>query len=278
MERESVAPNDDVLVTAEPMANGSDDELGMVTMSDPEAESHAPETDMVKEEEERERAGLYLAALVALAVPSLIVLAFFLPDRNSGASAEALEQPASTGLDQAIVDVAEPADDDIDDPVETTAVETTAVETTAVETTAVETTAVEVEPVEEVVAAAPTESVPDEPTEPRELPEELANVSSGSIEVLVYNETPPSDGQYSFAIRLKNISTQREIDLDLFTVSVERADGEIVPTQTRFTHDTLPADASAIATVRAFESGSEDHSVVVSLGTVEVGRIPIETE
>ena len=258
-----MAPNDDVLVTAEPMANGSDDELGMVTMSDPEAESHAPETDMVKEEEERERAGLYLAALVALAVPSLIVLAFFLPDRNSGASAEALEQPASTGLDQAIVDVAEPADDDIDDPVETTAVETTAVE---------------VEPVEEVVAAAPTESVPDEPTEPRELPEELANVSSGSIEVLVYNETPPSDGQYSFAIRLKNISTQREIDLDLFTVSVERADGEIVPTQTRFTHDTLPADASAIATVRAFESGSEDHSVVVSLGTVEVGRIPIETE
>ena len=221
-----------------------------------DSESHDHKVQAV----EGERAGIYLAALVALAVPSIIVLAFLMPGRSASITVDPrIEQAAPVGLDSS----------EVPERIDTAAVVdeiTTDVAGVAVEEPdADEATAEPVDVVEPVVSEDPPTPTVD-----------LSLITPNSIEVFVYDETPPADGEYSFALRLKSLATPTEIDTNLFSVVVEDADGTPATTSTRFVHDTLPVGSSALATVRASDTGSAENVVVIVLGDVEIARVPIE--
>ncbi len=250
---------------------------GDVTDVDDDSHEHAAQP------VQGERAGIYLAALVALAVPSIIVLAFLMPGRSASTTVDPrIEQAAPVGLDSSEVPeridtpVDEPALDDaplddapLDDAV---AAETTVDEiTTDVAGVAVAAPDADEVTTEPVDAVEPI--VSDDPPTPTV---DLSLITPNSIEVFVYDETPPADGEYSFALRLKSLATPVDIDTSLFSVVVEDANGTPATTSTRFVHDTLPVGSSSLATVRAGDTGAGENVVVIALGDVEIARVPIE--
>ncbi len=101
-------------------------------------------------------------------------------------------------------------------------------------------------------------------------------VKPDDIEVSVYDTSPSNDGVYSFALRLKDISIVEELYTEDFTVRVEDEFGVPATTFSRFIHETLPIDSSALATVRAEEAGPGQQYVVVWYENVAIARIPIE--
>jgi len=192
-----------------------------------------------------ERAGVYLTALIALAVPSLIVLAFFLPSRGSTTIATSNQPRADTpavGLDSTEV-VRAPA-------------------TTEPVVASVTDVATSVESVESP-EPAPTASI------------DLASIDPATIEVFVYDETPSANGEYSFALRLKSNSTPGLINTSVFAVTVENTDGVAAPSVTRFVHESLPVDSSALAAVRVADTGDSEYYVVITLADTEIARLPI---
>lgn len=219
-----------------------------------------------------ERAGIYLAALIALAVPSLIVLAFFLPNRPSSVTVdtEPVLESTPAGLDSS--EVPEAALDD----------ESSEEEIVSEESATEVAGAVEVNPDASTVAVDADEGEPTEkPAESDSSAPETIDfdlVVPDSINVFVYDETPPSNGEYSFALRLKSTATPFEIETHHFSVVVYDADGVAAATSTRFLHETLPVDSSALATVRAADTGATQNFVVIALGTKELARVPIEFE
>lgn len=100
-------------------------------------------------------------------------------------------------------------------------------------------------------------------------------VDPKSIEVSVYDEDPAINGVHSFALRVKSISTEAEIDTDAFVVVVVDEAGVESQTFSRFIHSTLPVESSALATVRSEGSSPQQQYVVVRIGTTEIARIPI---
>ena len=96
-----------------------------------------------------------------------------------------------------------------------------------------------------------------------------------SIEVIVYDEDPAVNGVHSFALRIKSVSTEEEIDTNAFVVVVVDESGVESQTFSRFIHATLPVGSSALATVRSEGAGPEQQYVVVRVGNSEVARIPI---
>lgn len=218
---------------------------------------------------EGERAGVYLAALIALAVPSIIVLAFLMPGRSASESTvdPRVESAAPAGLDSS--EVPERIDPAVDDA-EAAAVVPDEI-TTDVAGVAIAAADAEEVATEQVEAVEPV--ISDDPPTPTV---DLSLITPASIEVFVYDETPPKDGEYSFALRLKSLATPVEIDTNLFSVVVEDTNGTPASTSTRFVHDTLPVGSSALATVRASDTGAAETVVVIALGDVEVARVPIE--
>jgi len=96
------------------------------------------------------------------------------------------------------------------------------------------------------------------------------------LEVMIY-DTAPSDGSvYSFALRIKSVSTTEEIPTEDFEIIVEHADGVSATTFSRFVHESLPLESSALATVRAEDAAPGDQFLVVWLDGVQLSRIPIE--
>lgn len=96
-----------------------------------------------------------------------------------------------------------------------------------------------------------------------------------TIEVTVYDEDPAVNGVHSFALRVKSISTEEEIDTNSFVVVVVDESGVESQTFSRFIHATLPVGSSALATVRSEGAGPEQQYVVVRVGATEIARIPI---
>jgi len=80
---------------------------------------------------------------------------------------------------------------------------------------------------------------------------------------------------HSFALRIKSISTQTEIDTESFEVVVVDEQGVESQTFIRFLHSTLPVESSAVATVRSEGSSPQQQYVVVAIGETEIARIPI---
>lgn len=225
---------------------------GDVTKLDPSSGDHAPETD-------GERAGMYLAALIALAVPSIIVLAFFLPNgattqREAPVSNPVVEEP-SAGLDSTEV------------PAEVVVAEVDGAIESADSGDVVSTAA---EPTGEAASTAPTVEAEDRDAAPID----LNAIDPESIDIFVYDETPAENGDVTFALRLKSVATSVEIDTNVFSVELQSSDGAPAPTSVRFVHDTLPVGSSALATVRSTNLGSETSVVVVSMGGREIGRVP----
>jgi len=255
-------------------ADLAEDQLVLFPRHDESDDETAQEADDVKSSKKGERAGLFLAALVMLAVPSLIVLALFLPGQEFRANSAGAEEATTAGLDESeipdSVDVAEPdievkseepdsvPAEAVPEPTSTTeSTTTTQAATTTTETTTTTTTT--------EAAAAPDDV---------EIPNELADLAADAIEITVYDESPPVDGTFAFALRLKSVSAPVDVDTALFTVAVHSENDEPVSTTTMFVHETLPVGSSALATVRAAAS-TGDHQVVVLLGDVEVARAPI---
>lgn len=102
-------------------------------------------------------------------------------------------------------------------------------------------------------------------------------VDPEDIVVTVYDTAPSQDGVYSFALRLKSVSTSEELATDDFTVRVEDEFGVAATTFSRFVHATLPTNSSALATVRAEEAGPGPQFVVVWYGNTAIARILIES-
>lgn len=96
-----------------------------------------------------------------------------------------------------------------------------------------------------------------------------------SIEVIVYDEDPAVNGVHSFALRIKSVSTDEELDTNSFDVVVVDESGVESQTFSRFIHATLPVNSSALATVRSEGAGPEQQYVVVRVGDTEIARIPI---
>ena len=207
-----------------------------------------------------ERAGVYLTALIALAVPSLIVLAFFLPSRGSTTIATSNQPRADTpavGLDSTEV-VRAPA---TTEPVVASVTDVATSESQASTGEDIESSQV-VESVESP-EPAPTASI------------DLASIDPATIEVFVYDETPSANGEYSFALRLKSNSTPGLINTSVFAVTVENTDGVAAPSVTRFVHESLPVDSSALAAVRVADTGDSEYYVVITLADTEIARLPI---
>ena len=142
-----------------------------------------------------------------------------------------------------------------------------AVESTDVATTADAEVARSVPDIDGSLPVEDTDTQPGAPLAPIVNPE--------SIEVIVYDEDPAINGVHSFALRVKSISTEAEIDTDAFTVVVVDEAGVESQTFSRFIHSTLPVESSALATVRSEGSSPGPQYVVVRIGTTEIARIAI---
>ena len=243
-----------------------------------------------------ERAGIYLTALAALAVPSIIVLAFFLPPSNelsADAAAPSAETADAEAVDTETVDAEQDEiaaetspDTDIEAEVESEIplpVEEAEPEIEVEVQAAVE----EAEPEIEVeVQAAVEEAEPEievevlSTVEEREpvLAADIPDLAPGAIELTVYDATPMVDGQYQFALRLKSAEGTEEIDTSLFTVQVQNSADETASTNFEFVHETLPDGSSALATVQAEAVGESSQFVVVSIGDFEVGRVSVDLQ
>ena len=151
---------------------------------------------------------------------------------------------------------------------------------TATDTATTETVLAESEQAEEVIAA---EVLSESATSTsRVASNELTGITPraipGELEVLVYDTAPSANGEvYSFALRLKSIAAADDIPTEDFTIRVENEDGIPAETFTRFLHDVLPVDTSALASVRAEGAAPGEQFVTVWLDDVLLERIPIET-
>lgn len=194
-----------------------------------------------------EQAGVYLTAFVALIVPALIVLAFFLPALTTAsiATVDDLPAPTTAGLDAKEI------------PNEPAAIEAPLVSTAA------------------PPPAGNTEPIEKTPTVDDPRSTDIRETEPDSIDVFVYDETPSTNSEYTFALRLKSVSTQAPIDTSAFLIAVENAQGETASTTLRFVHDSLPVGSSALATVRASDTGDAENFVVITLGDVQIARVPI---
>ncbi len=105
----------------------------------------------------------------------------------------------------------------------------------------------------------------------------LVTVAAEDIEVSVYDAAPSNGEVYSFALRIKSVSTDEELYTEDFAVRVENESGTPATTFSRFIHDTLPVNSSALATVRAEDAGPGQQFVVVWYDNVPLARIAIET-
>ena len=228
-----------------------------------------------------ERAGIYLTALAALAVPSIIVLAFFLPPSNE-LSADAAAPSAETA-DAEAVDT-ETVDAEQDEIAAETSPDT---DIEAEVESEIPLPVEEAEPEIEVeVQAAVEEAEPEievevlSTVEEREpvLAADIPDLAPGAIELTVYDATPMVDGQYQFALRLKSAEGTEEIDTSLFTVQVQNSADETASTNFEFVHETLPDGSSALATVQAEAVGESSQFVVVSIGDFEVGRVSVDLQ
>ena len=228
-----------------------------------------------------ERAGIYLTALAALAVPSIIVLAFFLPPSNelsADAAAPSAETADAEAVDTETVDaeqdeIAAETSPDTDIEAEVESEIPLPVEEAEPE--------IEVEVLSTVEEAEPEIEVEVLSTvEEREpvLAADIPDLAPGAIELTVYDATPMVDGQYQFALRLKSAEGTEEIDTSLFTVQVQNSADETASTNFEFVHETLPDGSSALATVQAEAVGESSQFVVVSIGDFEVGRVSVDLQ
>lgn len=220
----------------------------------------------------RERAGIYLTALVALAVPSIIVLAFFLPAADQQSTDDvATNAEAAVGLDE--IEVVE----ELEAPVVVESAPAIAVEEIAV----AETAAIEPLPAPEVeveVESVVVEAEPDVAPEPEPDVEPALTIPDfdpEAIAVTVYNQDPPVNGRVQFALRLNSVATAAELDTNIFTVEVHNDEDGLAATGFDFLHPTLPVGSSALATVQATGLAGQAHFVVVSVGDVEVASLPL---
>lgn len=222
-----------------------------------------------------ERAGLYLAALALFVVPALIVAAVVIPSRNSTTN-------TNTNIDTNANESSESASRTGLDSVEIEALETEASELTIEEAIAADDAPAEPDSDNTSGLASDTADNNDatttsaEETSDDKILGEPPAVSASAIEVSVYNQDADDPGTYSFALRLKSVSTDTEIETDHFHITVVSADDMSLPSFSRFEHNTLPTNSSALALVRAEDVEAGPHFVVVSIGETEIDRIMIE--
>jgi|GEM_PF-4107429 len=208
-----------------------------------------------------ERAGVYLAALAAFAVPILIVSAIILTQTNVPEPVEALEPATRSGLDRLEIEASELT---IEESTEPSAPATNEGDPVGTEATNASSTAQDEQSGDSSEQAQPLDAV------------ESPSLAAGDIDVAVYNQAADEPGTYSFAIRLTSKPETSEIDTAALVISVVNNTGEPVPSISRFEHETLPPDSSALALVRAEQVRTEAHYVVVSVGGTELDRAAIE--
>ena len=217
-----------------------------------------PQQDSTDEPTPRdERAGIYLAALAAFTVPILIVAAVLLTQNNDPEPLQPLEPATRSGLDRLEIEASElTIGGATESPIESSA-------------PAEPDATISSSPQDDISGDAPEEATTD-------IAVELPSVAAEDVAVAVYNQAADEPGTYSFAIRLTSQPEIAEIDTAAFVISVVDADGKPVPSISRFEHETLPPDSSALALVRAEQVGAGAHYVLVTVGETELDRALID--